>query len=123
MKTVLIIDDSATERFTLECIMKAEGWEVLSAAGGEEGLKVAKEQKPDLILMDVVMPGTNGYQATREISRSPDTKGTPVIICTSRGAETDKVWGMRQGAEDYLVKPITKEKLIPVVERAMAKRG
>ena len=123
MKKVLVIDDSPTERYTLEAIMKAEGWEVLSAGSGEEGLKVAKEQKPDLVLMDVVMPGTNGYQATREISRSPELKGTPVIICTSRGAETDKVWGMRQGAEDYLVKPITKEKLLPAIEKALAKKA
>lgn len=119
---VLIVDDSATERFTVESIMKEAGWDTSLATNGEEAINMVKENKPDLVLMDIVMPGTNGYQATREIHKTESLKDIPVIICTSRGAETDKVWGMRQGADEYLVKPITKDKLLPAIEKVLNNR-
>jgi twitching motility two-component system response regulator PilH len=106
IKTVLIIDDSPTERHILSQLLLSGGYEVSTAESGEEGIERAKQIKPDLILMDVVMPGTNGFQATRALSRDEATKAIPVIICTTKDQETDKVWGMRQGAQDYVTKPV-----------------
>ena len=82
------------------------------AERGEEGIAKAKAGKPDLILMDVVMPGLNGYQATRTLTRDESTRQIPVIVCTSKGQETDKIWGLRQGAHDYLTKPVNGEELL-----------
>lgn len=106
IKTILIIDDSPTERHILGQLLLGGGYEVSTAESGEEGIERAKQIKPDLILMDVVMPGTNGFQATRALSRDEATKNIPVIICTTKAQETDKVWGMRQGAQDYVTKPV-----------------
>jgi twitching motility two-component system response regulator PilH len=106
IKTVLIIDDSPTERHILTQLLLSGGYEVSTADSGDEGVERAKQIKPDLILMDVVMPGTNGFQATRALSRDDATKDIPVIICTTKDQETDKVWGMRQGAQDYVTKPV-----------------
>lgn len=116
-KKVLIVDDSKTERHVLEQIMTDAGFQVITADNGEDGVAKAKSELPDLVLMDVVMPGKNGYQATREIARDKDTAKIPVIICTSRGAETDKLWGLRQGAQEYLVKPITRQVLLQKVQK------
>jgi len=109
---ILVVDDSPTDRqFLLETLAK-QGYQVVTAESGEEAIAKAKSEGPDLILMDVVMPGLNGYQATRSITRDETTKDIPVIMCTSKGAETDKIWGMRQGAIDYLVKPIDPAQLL-----------
>lgn len=109
---ILVVDDSPTDRqFLLETLAK-QGYQVVTAESGEEAIAKAKSEGPDLILMDVVMPGLNGYQATRSITRDDTTKDIPVIMCTSKGAETDKIWGMRQGAIDYLVKPIDPSQLL-----------
>lgn len=109
---ILVVDDSPTDRqFLLETLAK-QGYQVVTAENGEEAISKAKNETPDLILMDVVMPGLNGYQATRTITRDDATKHIPVIMCTSKGAETDKIWGMRQGAMDYLVKPIDPTQLL-----------
>lgn len=115
IKTVLVVDDSPTERYFLTDLLRKNGFEVLSAENGEEGVAKAKAEKPDLILMDVVMPGLNGFQATRTLSRDPATQGIPVIMCTTKNQETDRVWGLRQGAIDYLVKPIAAEQLLAKV--------
>jgi len=106
IKTVLIIDDSPTERHLLTQLLLSGGYEVSTADSGDEGVERAKQIKPDLILMDVVMPGTNGFQATRALSRDDATKDIPVIICTTKNQETDEVWGMRQGAQDYVTKQV-----------------
>lgn len=116
VKRVLIIDDSPTERFFLTDLLRKQGYDVITADNGEQGVAVAKSEKPDLILMDVVMPGLNGFQATRQLSRNPETQAIPVIMCTTKGQETDRVWGMRQGAVDYLVKPVVAEELIAKVK-------
>ena len=115
-KKILIVDDSPTERqFLLEALSK-NGYQCIMAASGEEAVAKSRSEMPDVILMDVVMPGTNGYQATRTIAREPSTRHIPVIMCTNKSQETDKVWGMRQGAREYLVKPInTKELLAKIV--------
>jgi twitching motility two-component system response regulator PilH len=106
IKTILIVDDSPTERHILTELLTGAGYQVTTADSGDEGIERAKQIKPDLVLMDVVMPGTNGFQATRALSRDPITKDIPVIMCTTKNQETDKLWGMRQGAHDYVTKPI-----------------
>jgi twitching motility two-component system response regulator PilH len=106
IKKILVVDDSPTERLALTEVLMRNGFQVVTAETGEEAIIKSKVEMPDLILMDVVMPGMNGYQATRTISRDDVTRSIPIIMCTSKGLETDKIWGMRQGAYDYLVKPV-----------------
>ena len=112
IKRILIVDDSPTERHVLNDMLTKAGYEVVASDNGEDAILKAKTVKPDLILMDVVMPGLNGFQATRAISRDPSTRTVPIILCTSKSQETDKIWGMRQGAIDYLVKPIDAKELL-----------
>lgn len=112
IKKILVVDDSPTERHVLKVLLTSHDYEVITAESGEEGIAKAKSELPDLILMDVVMPGLNGYQATRTLTRDDETKGIPVIVCTTKGQETDKIWGLRQGALDYLVKPLNPEELL-----------
>jgi twitching motility two-component system response regulator PilH len=111
-KRILVVDDSPTDLYFLSEILRKEGHEVIPAVSGEEAVAKAKSDRPDVVLMDVVMPGMNGFQATRQIARGEETKHIPVIICTSKSQESDKVWGLRQGARDYLVKPIKPADLI-----------
>ncbi|MDP2027824.1 PleD family two-component system response regulator [Sulfuriferula sp.] len=106
IQRILIVDDSPTERFFLADLLGKNGYEINMAENGTEALEKAKLLKPDLILMDVVMPGMNGFQATRAISRDDEVKHIPVILCTTKNQETDKIWGMRQGAIEYMTKPI-----------------
>ena len=112
IKKVLIVDDSKTELMFLTELLQKQGFLVRTAENGEEALKRLAEEKPDLILMDVVMPGQNGFQVTRAISRDPLYSDVPVIMCTSKNQETDRVWGMRQGARDYVTKPVDSEELL-----------
>ena len=112
IKKILVVDDSPTERFALIEFLSKHGYSVVTADNGEEGVVKAKAELPDLILMDVVMPGINGYQATRTISREEATRHIPIIMTTSKDAETDKIWGMRQGAKDYITKPIGADELL-----------
>jgi twitching motility two-component system response regulator PilG len=112
IRKILIVDDSPTERHVLNDMLSKSGFEVVASDNGEDAILKAKSLKPDLILMDVVMPGLNGFQATRAISRDPDTRLIPIILCTSKSQETDKIWGMRQGARDYIVKPVNREELL-----------
>ncbi len=112
MATVLIVDDSPTEVHVYQTMLKKHGFTVEVAENGEEGIAKAQAMRPDLILMDVVMPGMNGFQATRELSRNSATAGIPIIIITTKDQETDKVWGLRQGAKDYIVKPVKENVLI-----------
>ncbi|MCP5267715.1 MAG: response regulator [Zoogloeaceae bacterium] len=112
VKKILVVDDSPTERHFMVDLLTKNGYQVVTAESGEEGVTTAKAEKPDLIIMDVVMPGLNGYQATRTLTRDESTKHIPVLMCTSKGQETDKIWGLRQGAQDYLVKPVNPEELL-----------
>ena len=112
VKTVLVVDDSPTERHVLVELLSRNGYQVITAENGEEGIEKARRELPDLILMDVVMPGLNGYQATRTLTRDDTTKHIPIIVCTSKGQETDRIWGLRQGALDYIVKPVNGEDLL-----------
>lgn len=111
-RKVLIVDDSKTERHVLSEMLQKNGYVVFTAENGTEALSKADEIQPDVILMDVVMPGASGFQATRSISRNEGTKHIPIIICSSKGQETDKIWGLRQGAREYLVKPVIEAELL-----------
>ena len=112
IKKILLVDDSKTELHHLSELLRRRGFEVRTAENGEEAMRRLADDKPDLIMMDVVMPGQNGFQLTRAITRDPRFADVPVIMCTSKGLETDKVWGMRQGARDYVVKPVDADELI-----------
>ena len=113
---VLIVDDSKTELMFLSELLRKNHMTVRTAEGADEAFKRLAEDKPDLILMDVVMPGQNGYQLTRAISRSPEYTGIPIILCTSKSLETDRVWGMRQGARDYITKPVNPVELLAKIK-------
>jgi len=112
---VLIVDDSPTEMHILSNMMEKWGHAVITADNGESGVKTAKETKPDLVLMDVVMPGTNGFQATRQLHRSEETKDIPVIIVSTKNQATDKMWGQRQGAKAYVTKPVEEAELLAAI--------
>jgi twitching motility two-component system response regulator PilH len=116
VKKILLVDDSKTELHYLSDLLTKRGYSVRTAENGDEAQRRLAEDKPDLILMDVVMPGLNGFQLTRSITRDPKFADVPVIMCTSKNQETDKVWGMRQGARDYVVKPVVADELIAKIK-------
>lgn len=117
MAKVLIVDDSPTETYKLTGMLEKNGHSVITAGNGEEGVATAKAQRPDLVLMDIVMPGLNGFQATRQLTKAPETSHIPVIIVTTKDQETDRVWGMRQGAKAYLTKPIDEKELLETMTK------
>ena len=119
MAQILIVDDSPTEAHVLKGMLEKNGFEVETAENGTEGIERARELKPDLILMDVVMPGLNGFQATRQLTKDSETKHIPVIIVTTKDQETDRVWGMRHGARDFLTKPVAEKTLMDKINAAM----
>lgn len=120
MVKVLIVDDSPTETYKLTSILEKNGHVVITAENGEQGVAIAKVERPDVVLMDIVMPGLNGFQATRQLSKASETAHIPVIIVTTKDQETDRVWGMRQGAKAYLTKPINEKTLVKAIADAMA---
>jgi twitching motility two-component system response regulator PilH len=117
---VLIVDDSPTDVHVMQKALEKHGVRTASASDGGEGLRLARELHPDLILMDIVMPGVNGFQATRQLANDPATRTIPVIMVTSKAQETDRIWGLRQGAVDYLVKPVVTEQLLLKAQAALA---
>ena len=119
MARILIVDDSQSQLLGLKRIVEKMGHEIITAEDGAAGVEVAKREIPDLILMDVVMPNLNGFQATRTISREAKTSHIPIILVTTKDQETDKVWGMRQGAKAYVTKPIKEEELVAVLKELL----
>ncbi|MCG6966311.1 MAG: response regulator [Chromatiaceae bacterium] len=119
MAKILIVDDSPTELHVLAKILQQGGHEALTASDGEAGIAAAKAQSPDAILMDVVMPGINGFQATRKLSRDPKTRHIPVLMVTTKDQETDREWGLRQGAKGYLVKPVDGRELLSTLKELL----
>ena len=119
MARILIVDDSPSQLLGLKRIVEKLGHEALTAEDGAAGVEVAKREIPDLILMDVVMPNLNGFQATRTISKDASTAHIPVVLVTTKDQETDKVWGMRQGAKAYVTKPIKEDELIAVLKELL----
>ena len=120
MAKVLIVDDSPTEVHVLTGMLNKNGHQVVVATSGEDGVVLAESEMPDLILMDVVMPGMNGFQATRQLSKNATTASIPVIMVTTKDQETDKVWAMRQGAKDYIIKPVQEQALIEHVNMVLS---
>jgi twitching motility two-component system response regulator PilH len=116
IKNILLVDDSKTELHFLSDLLEKRGYKVRTAENGEDAMRRLGEETPDLVLMDVVMPGQNGFQLTRAITRDPRFVNVPVIMCTSKNQETDKVWGMRQGARDYIVKPVDADELVAKIK-------
>jgi twitching motility two-component system response regulator PilH len=112
MARILLIEDSPTDTAVLTQILERNGHEVLASATAEDGIETCKRERPDLVLMDVVLPGMNGFQATRTLARDSDTSGIPVVIVSTKGMETDRAWGLRQGAKGYIVKPPSEQELI-----------
>ncbi len=113
---ILVVDDSKTELHHMTELLLKRGYSVRTAESGDEAMKRLAEERPDLVLMDVVMPGQNGFQLTRSITRDPRYTGLPVIMCTSKNQETDRVWALRQGARDYVVKPVQADELIAKIK-------
>ncbi len=120
MARILIVDDSPTEVHVLKTMLEKNGFQTISANSGEEGIEVAKKEKPDVILMDVVMPGLNGFQATRQLTKNQETSAIPVIIVTTKDQQTDRVWGLRQGAKDYVTKPAQESDLVGKIQSVLA---
>jgi len=112
IRKILIVDDSSTNRHVLFEMLARHGYRCILAESGREAIEKAKTEKPDMVLMDVVMPDMDGYQATRAITRDEATKHIPVILCTSKDQETDRLWGLRQGAKNYVVKPVEEKDLL-----------
>lgn len=110
--TILVVDDSATERHYLTDLLKRSGFEVRCAEDGIQAIARIRASRPSLIVMDVVMPGANGFQVTRALARNPETRDIPVILCTTKDAETDRIWGLRQGARAYITKPVDGQVLL-----------
>lgn len=117
MARILLIEDSPTDRAVFTQWLEKAGHEVLTADNAEDGLQLAKSQLPQLVLMDVVLPGMSGFQATRALSRDATTRDIPVLIVSTKSMETDMAWGMRQGATDYIVKPPREDDLIARINK------
>ncbi len=120
MARILVVDDSPTETFRFREILQRNGHEVLEASNGADGIALARAECPDLVLMDVVMPGMNGFQATRQLTRGEGTSHIPVVIVSTKDQQADQVWGKRQGAKEYLTKPIEEGALLLVVNKMLA---
>jgi twitching motility two-component system response regulator PilH len=120
MARILIVDDSATQMFTLKKICEKHGHEVITANDGAAGVETAKAELPDLILMDVVMPKLNGFQATRQITKNASTSHIPIILVTTKDQETDKVWGERIGAKRYVTKPVNEDLLVKNINELLS---
>lgn len=117
---ILIIDDSPTQRHYLGGVLEARGYSVITADNGRDGVALARAERPQLIVMDVVMPGANGFQATRELTRDPDTAAIPVVMCSTKSQGVDRLWALRQGARDYLPKPVDPDHLLACVAGLVA---
>jgi twitching motility two-component system response regulator PilH len=120
MARILVVDDSPTETHQFVNALARQGHQVLTATCGNDGIDIASAEQPDIILMDVVMPGINGFQATRQITRSEATSHIPVIIVSSKSQDADRVWGERQGACGYLTKPVDDRTLIDTVNDVLS---
>jgi twitching motility two-component system response regulator PilH len=119
MALILIADDSPTEIYLLKKILEKHGHRIIVAEDGQQAIKLTQSERPDLILMDVVMPNLNGFQTTRQLSKDPSTRNIPIIIVSSKDQETDKLWGLRQGAKGYLSKPTTEKVLMSKVDQLL----
>jgi twitching motility two-component system response regulator PilH len=120
MALILIVDDSPTEVHVMQKALERHGYRTAWAGDGAEGIRLARQMHPDLIFMDIVMPGINGYQATRTLLNDPDTRAIPIVMVTSKGQQADRVWGLRQGAVDYMIKPVSPDQLVEKAQATLA---
>lgn len=116
MAKVLVVDDSPTEIYQFKDMLEGMNFEVITADNGRAAIEIAASEQPDIVLMDIVMPDMNGFQATRQLSKEARTKNIPVVIVSSKDQETDKVWGERQGAKGYITKPVKPEELLKIIK-------
>ena len=121
MARILIVDDSPSQLLGIQRIVEKLGHETITATDGAAGVEAAKASLPDLVLMDVVMPNLNGFQATRTLKREPSTQNIPVILVTTKDQDTDRMWGMRQGVRAYITKPFSEDELSEVIERIFSR--
>jgi twitching motility two-component system response regulator PilH len=121
MSHILIVDDSPTESYILRRFFEAHGYTVSEACNGQEGIEVAEVQQPDIIIMDLVMPELNGFQATRELGKRQGTVNIPIIIYSAKDQATDRIWALQQGASSYLVKPVSEKILLTTIQRYLPK--
>jgi len=119
MARVLIVDDSPTEMYKLTDWLEQHGHQVIKANNGADGVALALQEKPDVVLMDIVMPGMNGFQATRQLSKDPETCNIPVVVVTTKDQETDRIWATRQGAKAFLTKPVDEAALLSIVDHVL----
>lgn len=119
MTRILIVDDSPTETHVLKTMLEKNGYQVSVAQTGEDGIKLAQQETPDVILMDIVMPGVNGFQATRKLSKDPGTSAIPIVMISTKDQDTDRIWAKRQGAKDYITKPVTESELLSKIKAAL----
>lgn len=117
--TVLVVEDSPSEMRLISGYLRESGYNVINAYSGKEAIEKAMEQKPDVVLTDVVMPGMNGFELCRSLKKNPATQRIPVVVCTSKDQELDRFWGMKQGIDIYLTKPATQEKIVRAVRAAV----
>ncbi|HXU44076.1 MAG TPA: response regulator [Thermoanaerobaculia bacterium] len=117
---ILVVEDSPTELNLTTSALQSRGFRVATATDGDEAWRKIREDRPDLILLDVLLPGKNGFQICREIKTKPETQGIKVVLVTGKNQESDRFWGMRQGADEYLTKPFSAESLLAVVSRQVA---
>lgn len=116
IETIMVVDDSETDRFLLTEMLETAGYKVIAVSSGEECLAKVEETPPDMVLMDVIMPGLNGFQTTRALSKNPQTAHIPVIVCTGKEQATDRMWALRQGARDCVIKPVKADELIEKIK-------
>jgi twitching motility two-component system response regulator PilH len=116
IQTIMVVDDSETDRFLLTEMLEAAGYTVTTAENGEDCLAKVETSPPDMVLMDVIMPGLNGFQTTRALSKNPQTAHIPVIVCTGKEQATDRMWALRQGAKDCVIKPVQAEELLSKIK-------
>lgn len=119
MARIMVVDDSPADLQSLKGILQKGGHEVIEVRSGQDSIARAKAEKPDAIVMDVVMPGVNGFQATRQISKDPETGAIPIIVVSAKSQETDRVWALRQGAKEYVVKPVKDADLLAKVKQLL----
>jgi twitching motility two-component system response regulator PilH len=113
--TILIIDDSPTDVRVFTTLLERAGYQVIAVSSAEEGIERVRADLPDLVIMDVIMPGMNGFQATRTLTRDPVTKAVPIVMITTKSMETDRVWGLRQGARAFITKPVNEKELLACI--------
>ncbi len=121
MSTVLVVEDSVTQREMIEDLLKGSGLNVKTAGDGVEALDQIQDSCPDIVVMDIVMPRMNGYELCRRIKTDPKTERVPVVMCSSKGEEFDRYWGMKQGADAYIAKPFQPQELVGTVKQLLRK--